>query len=85
MDVMKELQEKGFLSTTSLQHEDVDLKWKDEIEIEEDNFLTLYNLTEAMSNNITVKAIQEGSNHLDFKAVFEEYKNIQFENMKELG
>jgi len=38
-----------------------------------------------MSNNITVKAIQEGSNHLDFKAVFEEYKNIQFENMKELG
>jgi len=54
------------------------------MKIEEDNLLISYNLTEAMSNNITVKAIQEGPNHSDFKVVLEEYKNIQFENMKEL-
>ena len=29
--------------------------------------------------------LQEGPNHPDFKAVLEEYKDIQFENMKELG
>ncbi len=29
-----------------------------------------------MSNNVAVKAIQEGLNHLDFKAILEEYKNI---------
>ncbi len=82
---MKELQERGFLSTTTPQHEDVNLKWENKIEIEEDNLLTTYNLAEAMSNNVTVEAIQKGSNHLDFKAILEEYKDIQFENMKELG
>src|SRR6266540_2203651 len=82
---MKELQEKGLLSTTNPQHEDVDLGWEDEMEIEEDNLLTTYNPAEAMSNNVTVEAIQEGPNHPDFKAVLEEYKDIQFENMKELG
>ncbi len=82
---MKELEEKGFLSTTTLQNEDVDLGWKDEIEVEEDNILISYNPVKAMSNNVTVKAIQEGSDYPDFKAVLEEYKNIQFENMKELG
>ncbi len=82
---MKELQEKGFLSTMTPQHEDIDLKWENEIEIEEDNLLTTYNPTEAMSNNVTVEAIQEGSNHPDFKAVLEEHKDIQFENMKKLG
>jgi len=46
------------------------------MEIEEDNLLTTYNPTEAMSNNVTVEAIQEGSNYLDFKAVLEEYKDI---------
>src|SRR6266498_2792046 len=55
------------------------------MEIEEDNLLTIYNLAEAMSNNVMVEAIQEGPNHPDLKAVFEEYKDIQFENMKELG
>jgi len=55
------------------------------MEMEEDNLLTSYNLTEAMSNNVTVKTIQEGPNYLDFKAVLEEYKDIQFESMKELG
>src|SRR6266540_4166588 len=82
---MKELQEKRFLSTTPSQHEDIDLGWEDEIEIEEDNLLTTYNPAEAMSNNMIVEAIQEGPNHPNFKAVFEEYKDIQFENMKELG
>ena len=82
---MKELQKKGFLSTITLQHEDIDLGWEDEMEIEENNFFTTYNPAEAMSNNVTVKAIQEGSSHPDFKAVLEEYKDIQFENMKELG
>ena len=53
------------------------------MEIKEDNLLTKYNPAEAMSNN--VEAVQEGPNHPDFKAVLEEYKNIQFENMKELG
>src|SRR6266542_1105256 len=85
VDVMRELQEKGFLSTTTLQHEDIDLGWEDEMEIEEDNLLTTYNPAEAMSNNVMVEAIQEGPNHPDFKAVLEEYKDIQFENMKELG
>ncbi len=85
VDVMKELQEKGFLSTTTLQHEDIDLRWKDEVEIEEDNLLIIYNPAEAMSNNVTIKVIQEGPNHSNFKIVLEEYKNIQFENMKELG
>ena len=37
-----------------------------------------------MSNNVTIEAIQEGPNHPDFKAVLEEYKDIRFENMKEL-
>ena len=55
------------------------------MEIEEDNLLTTYNSAEAMSNNVTVEAIQEGPNHPDFKAVLEEYKDIQFENTKELG
>ena len=82
---MKELQEKGLLSTTNLQHEDIDLGWEDEMEIEEDSLLTIYNPTEAMNNNVTIEAIQEGPNHPDFKAVLEEFKNIQFENMKELG
>ncbi len=54
------------------------------MEIKEDNLLISYNPTEAMSNNMTIEAIQEGSNHLNFKAVLEEYKNIQFENMKKL-
>jgi len=85
VDVMKELQEKGFLSTTTLQYEDIDLGWEDEMKIEENNLLITYNLAEVMSNNITVEAIQEGPNHPDFKAVLEEYKDIQFENMKELG
>ncbi len=40
VDVIKELQEKGLLSTTTLQHEDIDLRWEDEMEIEEDNLLT---------------------------------------------
>src|SRR6266496_1491507 len=81
---MKELQEKGFLSIIPSQHEDIDLRWEDEMEIEKDNLLTTYNPAEAMSNNMTVEAIQEGPNHPDFKAVLEEYKDIQFENMKEL-
>ena len=76
VNVMKELQEKGFLSTTTPQHEDIDLEWEDEMEIEEDNLLTIYNLAEAMSNNVTIEAIQEGPNHPDFKAVLEAYKNI---------
>jgi len=54
---MKEFQEKGFLSTTNLQHEDIDLGWEDEMEIEEDNLLITYNPVEAMSNNVTVEAI----------------------------
>ena len=73
---MKELQGKGFLSTTTPQHEDIDLGWEDEMEIEENNLLTTYNLIEAMSNNVTIEVIQEGSNHLDFKVVLKEYKNI---------
>ena len=52
------------------------------MEIKEDNLLTKYNPAEAMSNN--VEAVQEGPNHPDFKAVLEEYKDIQFENIKEL-
>src|SRR6266498_2734270 len=55
------------------------------MEIEEDNLLTSYNLAEAMSNNVTVEVIQKGPNHSDFKAVLEEYKDIQFESIKELG
>ena len=55
------------------------------MEIEEDNLLITYNPAEAISNNVIVEAIQEGPNHLDFKAVLEEYKDIQFKNMKELG
>src|SRR6266540_3546298 len=82
---MKELQEKGFLSTTTPQHKDIDLGWEDEMEIEEDNLLTTYNPAEAMSNNVMIEAIQEEPNHSDFKAVLKEYKDIQFENMKELG
>jgi len=81
---MKELQEKGFLLMTP-QYEDINLGWEDEIEIEEDNFLTIYNPAKAMSNNVIVEAIQEGPNYPDFKAVLEEYKDIQFESMKELG
>ena len=55
------------------------------MEVEEDNLLTTYNPAEAMSNNVTIEAIQEGPSHLDFKAVLEEFKNIQFESIKELG
>ena len=54
------------------------------MEIEEDNLLTEYNPAEAMNNNVTIEAIQEGSNHPNFKAVLEKYKDIQFKNMKEL-
>src|SRR6266540_3245178 len=82
---MKELQEKGFLSTTTPQHKDIDLGWEDEMEIEEDNLLTIYNPAEAMSNNVMVETIQEGPNHPDYKAVLKEYKDIQFKSMKELG
>jgi len=57
IDVMKELQKKGFFLTTSFQYEDVNLRWKDKMEIEEDNLLISYNLVEAMSNNVMVKAI----------------------------
>jgi len=60
------------------------LEWKDEMKIEKDNLLISYNLTKVMSNNVTVEAIQEGPNHLDFKTVLKKYKDIQFENMKEL-
>ncbi len=73
---MKELQKKGFLLTIPPQYEDIDLGWKDEIEIKEDNLLTTYNPAEVMSNNVTVEAIQKGLNHSDFKAVLEEYKDI---------
>ncbi len=76
VDVMKELQEKGFLSTIPSQYEDINLRWKDKMEIEKDNLLISYNSAEAISNNITVEAIQEGSNYSDFKAVLEEYKDI---------
>ncbi len=38
-----------------------------------------------MSNNVIVEAIQKEPNHPNFKAVLEEYKDIQFENMKELS
>ena len=55
------------------------------MKIKEDNLLTSYNLAEAMSNNVTVEVIQKGPNYLDFKAVLEEYKDIQFESIKELG
>src|SRR6266542_2875601 len=55
------------------------------MEIEEDNLLTTYNPAEVMSNNVIVEAIQEGPNYPNFKAVLEEYKDIQFESMKELG
>ncbi len=55
------------------------------MEIEEDNLLTTYNLAEAMSNNVTIEAVQKGPSHPDFKAVLEEFKEIQLENIKELG
>ena len=54
---MKELQEKGFLSTITLQHKDIDLEWEDEMKIEEDNLLISYNPAEVMNNNVTIKAI----------------------------
>ena len=60
VNVMKELQEKGLLSRTTPHHKDIDLGWEDEMKIEEDNLLTTYNPAEAMSNNMTVEAIQEG-------------------------
>ncbi len=82
---MKELQERGFLSTIPLQHENIDLGWKDEMKIEEDNLLINYNLAEVMSNNVMIKVIQERPNHPNFKVVLEEYKDIQYKNMKELG
>ena len=85
IDVIKELQEKGFLSTTTPQYENIDLKWEDEMEIKENNLLTTYNSAEAMNNNVMIEAIQEGPNYPDFKAILEEYKDIQFESMKELG
>ncbi len=46
------------------------------MEIEEDNLLITYNPVEVMSNNVTVEAIQEGSNYPNFKTVLEEYKDI---------
>ena len=55
------------------------------MEIEEDNLLINYNLAKVMSNNVMIKTIQEGPNHPDFKVVLEEYKDIQYKNMKELG
>ncbi len=73
---MKDLEEKGFLLTTPLQYKNINLKWKDEIKIEKNNLLTSYNPAEAISNNVTIEAIQEGPNHSDFKAVLEEYKDI---------
>ncbi len=73
---MKEFQEKGFLLTTTPQHEDIDLGWENEMEIEEDNLLTTYNPAEAMSNNVMIEAIQEGPSHPDFKVVLEEFKDI---------
>src|SRR6266545_1762585 len=85
VNIMKELQEKGLLSTTNPQHEDIDLGWEDEMDLEENNLLTTYNPAEAMSNNVMIETIQKGPSHPDFKAILEEYKDIQFENMKELG
>src|SRR6266542_5015687 len=76
---------KGIPLNNNPQHEDIDLGWEDEMEIEEDNLLTTYNLAEAMSNNVMIEAIQEGLSHPDFKTVLEEYKDIQFKSMKELG
>ena len=76
VNVMKELQEKGFLLTTTPQHEDIDLRWEDEMKSEEDNLLTTYNPAEVMSNNVMVEAIQKRPSHPDFKAVLEEYKDI---------
>ena len=61
------------------------MEWEDEMKIKEDNLLTEYNPAEAMSNNVMIEVIQEGPNHPDFEAVLEEYKDIQFENMKKLG
>ncbi len=81
---MKKLQKKGFLSITPSQYKNVDLGQEDEMEIKEDNFLISYNPTEAISNNIIVEVIQEGSNYLDFKTVLEKYKDIQFKNRTEL-
>ncbi len=54
------------------------------MDIEKDNFLYDYNLIETISNNMIIKVLEERSNHLNFKAILGEYKNIQFENMKEL-
>jgi len=54
---MKELQEKGFLFIIPPQYKDINLEWEDKIEIEEDNLLILYNLTEVISNNVIVEAI----------------------------
>ncbi len=42
IDVMKELQKKGFFLTTSFQYEDVNLRWKDKMEIEEDNLWPIF-------------------------------------------
>ena len=72
----EETSRKGISLNYTPQHEDIDLKQKDEMEIEENNLLVDYNPTKAMSNNVTIEVIQEGPNHLDFKAVLEEYKNI---------
>ena len=76
MDIIKELQKKEFLLIILSQYEDIDLGWKDEMKIEEDNLLISYNLAEAISNNVMIEAIQEGPNHPDFKTVLEEYKVI---------
>ena len=76
MDVIKELQGKGFLSTINPQYKDIDLGWEDKMEIEKDNLLTIYNSAEAISNNVVVEAIQKGPNYPDFKAVLKEYKDI---------
>ncbi len=55
------------------------------MEIEKDNLLTSYNPVKVMNNNVIVEVIPEGPNYSDFKAVLEEYKDIQFKNMKELS
>jgi len=76
MDIIKELQKKEFLLIILSQYEDIDLGWKDEMKIEEDNLLISYNLAEAISNNVIIETILEELNHSNFKVVLKEYKNI---------
>ncbi len=73
---MKKLQEKRFLFTIFSQYKDVNLGWKNEMDIKKDNLLIDYNLIKAISNNIIVEVIQKESNYSDFKVVLEKYKNI---------